>query len=73
MNIKIINTSRNEDNENNVVALKIKIRSIKYKLENINFFDLVVESENDIINVEKYVIYKNIYKFKNRINTLVEV
>ena len=43
----------------------IIVRSIKYKLENINFFDLVAESEDDIVNIEKYVIYKNIYEFKN--------
>ena len=46
---------------------------VKFTAKNIDFFDSAVESEDNLVNIEKYVIYKNIYEFKDRIDTLVQV
>ena len=37
-------------------------------MKEINYFDSTTKDEKDIIILEKYVIYKNVYNFKNQIN-----
>ena len=40
-------------------------------MKEINFFDSIAKGERDIIIFKKHVIYKNVYKFKNRINIYI--
>ena len=41
----------------------------KLKAEEIGYFDPTAEGERDIVTSGKHVIYKNVYEFKDRINT----
>lgn len=41
----------------------------KLKAEEIGYFDPTAEGEGDIVTSGKHVIYKDVYEFKDRINT----
>ena len=42
---------------------------VKLKTKEIDYFDSTTKGEKDIVTSEKHVIYKDVYEFKNRINT----
>ena len=55
-------------NDINFFIRDVSIIVIKLKTKNINYFDLIIEKKEDIINVKKYIIYKDVYEFKKRID-----
>ena len=58
--------------ENPSTGVKVAVRSAKHKSEDIGFFDPAAEGEGDMVNAGKYVVYKDVYEFKDRIDTLVQ-
>ncbi len=58
--------------ESSSAGVNVTVRSTKHKSEDIGFFDPAAEGEGDIVNAGKYVVYKDVYEFKDRIDTLVQ-
>ncbi len=58
--------------ENPSTGVEVTVRSAKHKSEDIGFFDPAAEGEGDMVNAGKYVVYKDVYEFKDRIDTLVQ-
>ena len=42
-----------------------------FKINDINFFDLIFKKEKSIINSRKYIFYKNVYIFVNRLKDFI--
>ena len=53
-----------------IASIVIFSQSTKLKAEEIDYFDPTAEGEGDIVISEKHIIYKNVYDFKDRINTV---
>ena len=43
----------------------------KFRSDSVNYFDLEAEDENNIILINKYIFYKDIYIFVDRLKNLI--
>ena len=61
VNMKIAIDLKLEDTKKKPFIIDSSDLTAKLKPEDINYFDSTIEGERDIINLDKYVIYKDIY------------
>ena len=45
----------------------------KFRSNNINYFDFKIENENNIVLINKYIFYKKIYIFVDRLKDLIAI
>ena len=62
---------KGEDTDKKPLVIDPSGLTAKLKPEDIGYFDPTAEGEGDIVNAGKYVVYKDVYQFKERLETCV--
>ena len=53
------------------ITINIYANPKEFRSNNINYFDFETEDEDSIVLINKYIFYKNIYIFVDRLKNLI--